>query len=103
MTRKWHALVAGATILAGAACAERTPTGQDAGIASAALSAAFATTPVGYGDLTSSYVGLTAAGFSDASLWIGGGRDASFGRGSLMGGGIGDALGPHKLPGYEPG
>ena len=92
MTRKWYGLLAGATLLTGAACAESGPTGGAAGLTSAALSAAFSTTPVGYGDLTSSYVGTTAAGFSDASLWIGGGRDASFGRGTMMGGGLGDAF-----------
>lgn len=59
-------------------------------LAGSALGAAFAATPVGYGDLSSSFVGASAAAFSDASLWIGGGRGAAFGAGQLMGGGLGD-------------
>ena len=91
--RKMHGLVAGAAALLGAACAEGTSVADVGGdLSAAALGAAFASAPVGYGELTSSYVAATASEFSEAALWVGGGRDASFGRGSLMGGGIGDAF-----------
>jgi hypothetical protein len=58
----------------------------------AAVSASLSSVPVGYGDLASSYVGTTAAEVGAAGLWVGGGPDARMGRGSLMGGGIGDAF-----------
>jgi hypothetical protein len=92
MSHKSHGLVAVAALLA-AACSQSDTTATDASaLASTALSASFASTPVGYGELTSSFVGSTAAAFSDASLWIGGGRGASLGSGVLMGGGLGDAF-----------
>lgn len=89
-------LLAGGTTLA-AACSD--PTGSNLetqAAANAALLASLATAPVGYGDLSTSYVGAAAAGVSDASVWLGGGRDARFGGGAmggaLMGGGIQDAF-----------
>ena len=45
---------------------------------------------VGYGDLSSSYVGTTAAAFGGGSVWIGGGREARMQGGALMGGGLAD-------------
>ena len=46
--------------------------------------------PVGYGDLTTSFIGATASDAPAAGLWLGGGREASFDRGGLMGGGMRD-------------
>jgi hypothetical protein len=91
--KEMYGLLVGATALLGAACSEGTSALDAASnLSASALSAAFATAPVGYGDLASSYVASTASDFSDAALWVGGGREASFSRGSLMGGGLGDAF-----------
>jgi hypothetical protein len=90
MTRTWYGFLAGATLLGVVACDSATSTEQSDALASAALRAALVTAPVGYGELASSYVGTTAAEFSDASLWIAGGREAAFGRDALMGGGLAD-------------
>ena len=91
-TRKLSAIAATLATFTAAACSEVSPTEQAAldAAAASALGAAFASTPVGYGDLSSSFVAATAASFDGSALWVGGGRDASFGRGSLMGGGLGD-------------
>ena len=93
MTRKRYGLLASATFLTGAACADLTsgPEQRNA-VSSTALSAAFSSVPVGYGDLASSYVGTGAAGFSDRALWVGGGRDAGFERTAMMGGGLAGAF-----------
>jgi len=88
MIGKRYGLLASATILTGAACADLTSAPQGNPVSAAALSGAFSSVPVGYGDLASSYVGTGAAGFSDRALWVGGGRAAGFERNALMGGGI---------------
>ena len=76
-----------------AGCSDVSPTEQAArDHAASALNAAFTTAPVGYGDLSSSFVAGTAASFDGSSLWVGGGRGASFGRGPMMGGGLGEAF-----------
>jgi hypothetical protein len=90
MTRKWYGFLAGATLLGGIACDNGTATEQDAALATGALAASLASAPVGYGELASSFVGATAAEFSDASLWVAGGREASLARGAYMGGGLAD-------------
>lgn len=92
MTRKWFGLLASSCVVTAVACDRGTTSELQSSLTSAALSASFASTPVGYGDLTSSYVGTTAAGFSDGAVWLGGGRGAAFDRGEMMGGGIGDAF-----------
>jgi hypothetical protein len=81
----------GAALLAAAACQESTSATASA-LTRAALTASLSSVPVGYGDLSTSYVGTTGAGASSAGLWVGGGRDASFNRGELMGGGLQDAF-----------
>jgi hypothetical protein len=92
LTRRLSVVAATLAAFTAAACSETSPTEQarlDAAAASA-LGAAFSTTPIGYGDLASSFVGGSVASFDGSSLWVGGGREASFGRGSLMGGGLGE-------------
>ena len=86
MTRTWQGALASATLcLAAGACAELGP---NSAFTLDALSAAFSTVPVGYGDLSSSYVGTTAAAFAGGAVWIGGGREARMEGGALMGGGL---------------
>lgn len=90
MTRQWQvALTGGALLLGAAACGEFVSGPSSDGFSASALSAAFSSTPVGYGDLSSSFVGTSVAQFSDGAMWLGGGRGASFDRGGLMGGGLG--------------
>jgi len=84
--RAWYRILV-ITPLVGAACAELTNPSQSA-LSPGALTGAFSTVPVGYGDLTSSFVGTAAAGVPSAGFWLGGGRGGSMERGSLMGGGI---------------
>lgn len=92
LTRVRRGLLAtGATILA-AGCTDPTATGLSSDLASAALTASLSTVPVGYGDLSSSYVGTASASVSGDGMWLGGGRDARFDGGGLMGGGLGDAF-----------
>jgi len=87
-TRAWYRLLLGITPLVGAAaCAELTNPRQSA-LSASALTGAFSTVPVGYGDLTSSFVGTPASAVPAAGLWLGGGRDGGLARSSLMGGGI---------------
>jgi hypothetical protein len=81
----------GAALLASAACQDTTGTSGSA-LSQAALTAALSSVPVGYGDLSTSYVGSTTAAASSAGLWVGGGREASFDRGDFMGGGLQDAF-----------
>lgn len=89
MMRTWHGAALGAALVAAGACADfGGPRATD--FETAALTAALSSVPVGYGDLSSSYVGLTAAGFDGGSMWVGGGRAAHFGGGELMGGGLGE-------------
>jgi hypothetical protein len=83
--------LAGMATVAAVACTDTTGT-SSATLDSAALAAALSSVPLGYGDLTSSFVGSPAADIASAGLWIGGGREAHFDRGGLMGGGIQDAF-----------
>jgi hypothetical protein len=90
MTRTFTRIaLCGAATLSAAACQDSTGTSASA-LTRAALAAALSSVPVGYGDLATSYVGTTTAAASSAGLWVGGGRDASFNRGELMGGGLQD-------------
>ena len=84
--RAWYR-IAVITPLVGAACAELTNPTQSS-LTPSALTGAFSTVPVGYGDLTSSFVGTAASGVRSAGFWLGGGRNGSMERGSLMGGGL---------------
>ena len=91
MTRHWSRLVpAGAALILAAACSDVTSRSSD--LSQAAVTAALSSVPIGYGDLASSYVGASADAIGQSSLWLGGGRDARFDRGGLMGGGIQDAF-----------
>jgi hypothetical protein len=90
-TRTWRGIAAAAAAVTGAACSETTSAG-DSTLARAALAASLASAPVGYGDLTTSYVGVPAASVTDGALWLAGGREARMERSALMGGGIGDAF-----------
>jgi hypothetical protein len=90
MTRSFTRLILAGTIVAGvAACADTTSTAPSS-LTRSALAAALSSVPVGYGDLSTSYIGVTAANANVAGLWIGGGREAEFHRDGLMGGGIRD-------------
>jgi hypothetical protein len=85
--RAWYRLAVSITPLVGAACADFNSPRQSS-LTTAALTGAFSTVPVGYGDITSSFVGTSAASVSSAGFWLGGGRKGSMDRGSLMGGGL---------------
>jgi hypothetical protein len=90
MTRPLTRLILASTIVVvAAACADMTST-SPSNLTLSALTAALSSVPVGYGDLASSYIGVTAANANAAGLWIGGGREAEFHRDGLMGGGIRD-------------
>src|SRR4051812_49105 len=92
MTKNVSRLVAaGALLVVASACQDATGTSASA-LDNAALTAALSSVPVGYGDLATSYVGSPVALAGAAGLWIGGGREASFNRGEMMGGGIQDAF-----------
>lgn len=80
--------VAGLATLA-VACTDTTGSSSTS-LSPSALSAALGSVPVGYGDLSSSFIGAAAAEAPSAGLWIAGGREASFDRGGLMGGGMRD-------------
>ncbi len=82
-------LVSGFALLAVAACSDSTSPASS--LTNAALQAALSSVPVGFGDLSTSYVGVHAADGPSAGLWVGGGREASFDHGDLMGGGLHDA------------
>ena len=87
-TRAWYRLVVSITPLVGAtACAELTNPSQSV-ITPGALNGAFSTVPVGYGDLTSSFVGASVSAVPSAGFWLGGGREGALDRGSFMGGGL---------------
>src|SRR5215207_5402119 len=81
--------VAGLATLALVACSDSTSS-TNSPLSASALAAALGSVPLGYGDLASSFIGPTAADVPSAGLWVGGGREASFDRGGLMGGGIRD-------------
>src|SRR5258705_6456174 len=98
MTQSYSRLFILAGAVLGASACTDTTTSPPSSLTQAALTAALASVPVGYGDLSTSYVGVTAANASLAGLWVGGGRDASFDRGGVMGGGFGGPLlGRHPL------
>jgi hypothetical protein len=83
---------AAAAALLLAACSE--PTTNSRLFARDALTAALASAPAGYGDLSSSYVGIAAehAAAGDSVGFPGGGRGHRMGGGEMMGGGLGDAF-----------
>jgi hypothetical protein len=85
--RAWYRLAACITPILGVACAELNSPRQST-LSAAALTGAFSTVPVGFGDVTSSFVGTSAASVPQAGFWLGGGREGSLERGSLMGGGL---------------
>ena len=92
MNRQFGRLIlGGAVALGAAACADVTST-TPSSLTLAALEASLSSVPVGYGELSTSYVGVTAANAPLAGLWIGGGREASFDHGNMMGGGLHDAF-----------
>ena len=84
----WYRLLVSITPVVGAtACAELTNPSQSS-LSPSALTGAFSTVPVGYGDLSSSFVGTPAASVPSAGFWLGGGREGALDRGSFMGGGL---------------
>src|SRR4051794_17352129 len=87
--------VAGLATLAAVACTDSAAP-SSSNLNSAALTAALSSVPLGYGELTSSFVGSPASDAPLAGLWIGGGREAEFDRGGehggLMGGGLDDSF-----------
>src|ERR1044071_2776188 len=85
--RAWYRLAACITPVLGVACAEMNSP-RPSSLSTAALTGAFNTVPVGFGDVSSSYVGTSAALVPSAGFWLGGGRNGSMERGSLMGGGL---------------
>ena len=86
-------LVAGTVLMASMACQESASTNPIASsLSRASLTAALSSVPVGFGDLSTSYVGIPVAAAGTAGLWIGGGREANFNRGEFMGGGMQDAF-----------
>ena len=86
-TRAWYPLLGITPLVLGTACAELTNPRQSS-LTTAALTGALATVPVGYGELTSSYVGTAASAIPSAGFWLGGGRDGAMERGAFMGGGL---------------
>jgi hypothetical protein len=80
---------ASAIVIVIAGCADTT---NPSGATLAALSASLSTVPLGYGDLSSSYVGAALSEKDVAGFWLGGGRERGFDRGELMGGGLKDAF-----------
>ena len=92
MFRPLARLTAGAlATFAVAACSESTGTSASS-LSPGAFAAALGSVPAGYGDLASSFVGAPASDAMAAGLWIGGGREASFDRRGMMGGGLQDAF-----------
>jgi len=85
-----HTIIAAAVALMGVACTDTTKSDANASLAS--LSAALSSVPVGFGDLSTSFVGTPAAMADAAGFWLGGGREAFFDRSGLMGGGLHDAF-----------
>ena len=86
--RAWYRRAACITPLLGiAACAELNSP-RSSTLSAAALTAAFSTVPVGFGDVSTSFVGASAASVPSAGFWLGGGREGRMDRGSLMGGGL---------------
>jgi hypothetical protein len=92
MTRHLSHLVAVGTVLCALAACQDSTGGSASPLTEVALTAALSSVPIGYGDLSSSYVGVLGAGAGSAGFWLGGGREASFDHGELMGGGLQDAF-----------
>lgn len=89
--RQCCALAASVATLGAAACSESPAGARASALEIAALTASLSAAPVGYGELSSSYVGTAAADVPSAgALWLTGGREARFDRGALMGGGLGE-------------
>ncbi len=89
--RQWCTLAAGVATLGAAACSESPAGARASALEIAALTASLSNAPVGYGDLSSSYVGTTADAVPSAgALWLTGGREARFDGGAMMGGGLGE-------------
>jgi len=82
--------LAGLATLAAVACSDSTSSASP--LTAAALSAALASVPISFGDLSTSFVGASADDAPLAGLWLGGGREARFDHGDFMGGGIQDAF-----------
>jgi hypothetical protein len=91
LTRHPARLALATALLASAACADATAT-RPAELSPDALAASFASTPVGYGDLSTSFVATPAMGFTGASIWVGGGMEARMEHGSMMGGGLAEGF-----------
>ena len=89
MRHNFTRLAAGAMVIAIAGCAENT---SPSGATLAALTASLSTVPLGYGDLSSSYVGAQLSNKESAGFWLGGGHERGFDRGELMGGGLHEAF-----------
>jgi hypothetical protein len=81
--------VAGLATLVVVGCTDTTSSSNSA-LSASALAAALGSVPVGYGELASSFIGASASDAPAAGLWLGGGREARFDRGDLMGGGMRD-------------
>jgi hypothetical protein len=86
-SRAWYTLLGITPLIIGAGCAELTNPRQSS-LTTAALTGALSTVPVGYGELTSSYVGTAVSTVPSAGFWLGGGRDGALDRGAFMGGGL---------------
>ena len=81
-------MFAGLPVLAAAGCSDST--GLNSALNQAALQAALTTVPIGFGDLSTSFVGTAASTAGSAGVWVGGGHDAGFDHAGLMGGGLHD-------------
>lgn len=88
--RTRSAVLGAAVILLGTACADSPA--SPGRLSPLALRGVFATTPAGYGDLTSSFVGVRADMMSGDSAWVGGGRERHMPPGEMMGGGMDGAF-----------
>lgn len=88
MSRRLHVTTAAALVLLTSACSDFFSPGSASG-PSDALTAAFATVPLGFTEATSSYAG---DGDQQPSLWLAGHRAPRFAHGTLMGGGLGEAF-----------
>src|SRR3954470_23516908 len=96
MLRLTRLFVSGPIAAGALACADVT-SNAPSNLTLSALGAALSSVPIGFGDLSTSYVGDGVATAGTSGLWIGGGRDAGFDRGErdhggFMGGGIQDAF-----------
>ena len=69
-TRTWMGVLLSTVTVFAAACADRPTEVSLEAATTAALAAALNSTPAGYGDLSSSYVGTTSLGFSEAAFFL---------------------------------